>query len=318
MSQEEQNTRKKFWNIGKMIRYLREEQQISLECLSQGICSIATLSRIENSERFCSILLAQRLLGRLGWKVCDFESYCSDKEFDWYEKRMEILELKKQKNLVQMKKRVKQYEKEIGKKREDPLQKQFIIAEEAFFMIEEKKLEEGVLLIKEAISLTINGWEENDVFLLGFEELELFCMLADAYEKLEERELAYWIWKRMLNYLEQRKIKKKQIAEPYTYIISRIVPYLLNCKMAKKGMELCEKGIQTAADTLNQNFCCELLYWKAKCIRDLYQHGKIKGVEAIQNYQFAYYLCISFGKTELAQEIEGYLKEEILDGYLSN
>lgn len=100
-----------------MIRYLREEQQISLECLSQGICSIATLSRIENKERALSILLAQRLLKRLGWKIREFESYCSDKEFNWYEKRMKILELKKQKNLVQMKEMLKQYEAEIGNKK---------------------------------------------------------------------------------------------------------------------------------------------------------------------------------------------------------
>ena len=82
MNREEQTIKRKSWSIGEMIRYLREKQQISLGCLSRGLCSMSTLSRIENNERALSILLAQRLLGRLGWKICEFESYCSDKEFE--------------------------------------------------------------------------------------------------------------------------------------------------------------------------------------------------------------------------------------------
>lgn len=318
MNREEQTIKRKSWSIGEMIRYLREKQQISLECLSRGLCSISTLSRIENNERTLSILLAQRLLGRLGWKICEFESYCSDKEFDWYERRVEIQELKKQKDLIQMKSMLEQYEIEIRSKQQDHLQEQFLMEGKAFFMIEEGKYEEAVLLIKEAISLTVNGWEEAGISLLGFEEIELFCMLADVYEKLKERESAYSIWERLLSYLENRKVNKKQIAEPYTYVISRIVPYMLNCKMARKGAELCRKGIQTASDTLNLNFCCELLYWKAKCIKELYQYGKVEKLELIQSYQFAYYVCSSFGKMELAQEMQEYLKEEAEDGHLSN
>ena len=79
----DQKRKKRSWSIGEIIRYLREKQQISLECLSQGVCSIATLSRIENNERTLSFLLAQCLLGRLGWQISEFESYCSDKEFKW-------------------------------------------------------------------------------------------------------------------------------------------------------------------------------------------------------------------------------------------
>lgn len=313
----DQKRKKRSWSIGEIIRYLREKQQISLECLSQGVCSIATLSRIENNERTLSILLAQCLLGRLGWQISEFESYCSDKEFKWYEKRMEILELKRQKNLIQMKEQLRNYEIEIGENKKDPLQKQFITAEKAFLMVEEGKQKEGILLIKEAISFTVDGWEESEITLLGFEELELFCMLADAYERQKEREDAYRIWEQILNYLEQRQINKKQMAEPYTYIISRIVPYMLDYKMAKRGVELCEKGLKTVSDTLNGNFCCELLYWKAKCQRVLYQHGKLEKSEIIESYQFAYYLCLCFEKLELAQEIKGYLKEE-QNGDLSN
>lgn len=311
MGQKEQRIRNRSWSLGEIIRYLREKQRISLEQLSQGVCSVSTLSRVENNIRVLNFLPAQRLLGRLGWKVSEFESYCNDKEFQCYQNRMEISALRKQKNFAKMKHVLKNYKMQVRTSKTDLLQQQFIKGKEALLEIEEGRLKEGISLIQEAISLTVFGWKEKKDSLLGFEELELFGMLADAYERLEEREKAYEIWIHLLKDFEQSEERKKQMAEPYTYVISKMVPYLLNCNMAKKGVELCEKGLLTVSDTLRGNSCCELLYWKAKCIRNLFQHGKVEKAEAMQSYEFAYFVCISFGKLEQAQEMDDYRKGKI-------
>lgn len=309
---ENHETDKNGITIGEFLRFLREEQQITLKQLSCGLCSVPTLSRIECNERDISMLLAERILERLGYQPNKYELYCSDKEFEWYEKRCEISRLKKKKNFLQMEEMLTQYEREAGKQG-DHLQEQFIKSGKAVLEIERGQMEEGILYIKEAISLTVAEWK-GDSFtqqLLGLEELELFNILADAYERVEERENAYQIWENILNYLEQTKTRKEQMAELYTYVISRMIPYMLKCKMIKKALNLCDKGLATAPVTLQINYCCELLCWKAKCMRELYLQNKIERKELLYSYHFAYYVCGAYEKSELVQEMEFYLREAI-------
>lgn len=314
----EQKRDKEGWSMGEIVRFLREEQQISLRQLSYGLCSVTTLSRIECNEREMSMLLAQRILGRLGYQPDKYELYCGDTEFEWYEKRSEILRLRKQRDFSQMKILLRAYENEVGKKR-DSLQEQFIKSEKAILELEEGRIETGIQLIKEAISLTVPEWEVEGFSLdvLALEELRLFCTLADAWERATERGKAYPIWKNMIVYLERHERKKEQMAEIYTYVIAKILPYLLECKMEREGLELCEKGLATVSVVFRMNSCCELLYWKARCIRELYRQKKVDKQKLIDSYQSAYYIGKIYG-TSFVQEIEFYRKEVKADGGISN
>lgn len=58
----EQNT------VGKMIRYYRNRLGLSQEIICKGICSVATLSRIEWEERYVDLMTTQTLLERLGYR----------------------------------------------------------------------------------------------------------------------------------------------------------------------------------------------------------------------------------------------------------
>lgn len=57
------------FTIGSIIKQLREEQGISGVQLSRGLCSPATLSRIEADEREMSLIFSGMLFGRLGY-IC--------------------------------------------------------------------------------------------------------------------------------------------------------------------------------------------------------------------------------------------------------
>ena len=58
--------------IGSLIKNIREDQRITLSRLSDGICSISKLSKIENLMQEPGIYLAGSLLNRLGYSERDF------------------------------------------------------------------------------------------------------------------------------------------------------------------------------------------------------------------------------------------------------
>lgn len=80
----EQNT------VGKMIRYYRNRLGLSQEIICKGICSVATLSRIEWEERYVDLMTTQTLLERLGIEINCFEMVLDEKDFKLFKLREQI------------------------------------------------------------------------------------------------------------------------------------------------------------------------------------------------------------------------------------
>ncbi|MBP5160298.1 MAG: helix-turn-helix transcriptional regulator [Lachnospiraceae bacterium] len=77
-------------SFGSLLRVGRLSQNLTLAGLSEGLCSTATLSRIEAGERDPGYLLAASLTERLGMSVKHLEMVLTDEEFDRLEKRRAI------------------------------------------------------------------------------------------------------------------------------------------------------------------------------------------------------------------------------------
>ena len=61
------------FQLGPIIRARREELQISQEDLADGICSVPTLSRIENGERMPTKNHFEMLMQRLGYNITSLD-----------------------------------------------------------------------------------------------------------------------------------------------------------------------------------------------------------------------------------------------------
>ena len=70
-----------YYPLGYIIKNRREELQLSQEDLAEGICSVSTLSRIENGERMPSKNHYEMLMQRLGYSALSLD-YFTDKQFD--------------------------------------------------------------------------------------------------------------------------------------------------------------------------------------------------------------------------------------------
>ena len=56
-----------------VLKYYREKYHLRQEDICRGICSVTTLSRLEQGSREVDSLLGQTLLGRIGKEVTLFE-----------------------------------------------------------------------------------------------------------------------------------------------------------------------------------------------------------------------------------------------------
>lgn len=81
----EQNT------MGVMLFYYREKHKLSQEQVCEGICSVATLSRVEQGVREIDSLMSETLLGRIGKEVTLFEIMLDEEDYCRWKIRDEIV-----------------------------------------------------------------------------------------------------------------------------------------------------------------------------------------------------------------------------------
>lgn len=77
--------------LGFFIKKRREEQGISMEQLSEGLCSVRTAWYLENGEREADRLLQEAMLERLGVGAEDYERYLDYQDYRHWKARQSIL-----------------------------------------------------------------------------------------------------------------------------------------------------------------------------------------------------------------------------------
>lgn len=89
--QKEQNA------LSAAISYFRQKKNLSLEQVCEGLCSVATLSRIEQGKRSADSLLGTALLERIGKEAEQLELLQNDEDYALWKRRRYIQDLMRQK-----------------------------------------------------------------------------------------------------------------------------------------------------------------------------------------------------------------------------
>ncbi len=216
-------------NIGLLLKTLRKEEKVSLKELSRGICSVTTLSRIENGERKASKILFDAIISKLGknsdkWDLILTEN---DKALLYYknyinfllnsEKWREIdIYLEKYRNLIET---------------DNNLNEQYIKIIKAIVYKEnreyDKALEECIKAL-ELTNLKINFDNFKINMTICKSELKLLCLLGEILLALNTKSYVeiYSYWKEILNYIEQ-KCKDEEYKLQFYLIIIYNMAYLL-------------------------------------------------------------------------------------------
>ena len=69
----------------------RKQQRVTLEQLSDGLCTVSQLAKIEKAERIPTRALQKRLLERLGLDLAYFENFLQPEDYAEWKEQEDIL-----------------------------------------------------------------------------------------------------------------------------------------------------------------------------------------------------------------------------------
>lgn len=174
--------------IGKMIAYERSKQGISAQRLSEGVCSVSALQRLESGVRLPDFFVLERLIERLGKSVNKMEFLYDEGAYDIYYLREIIEKSVEQREYEEAEGALAYYESrpEAG----EPLHRQYLCKMRAVMVAErEGNHTDAIRLLKEALEQTIPGfaWSRLEDYCMGEGEILLLLLwLQENQESGEE------------------------------------------------------------------------------------------------------------------------------------
>ena len=299
------------WTVGDIVRRMREEAKIGLEQLSRGLCSVATLSRIEAGEREMDLLLAWRIFQRLGYKIDKYELYATEEELQQWEQRSQMEELVCREDTERLACAIQTYRQQWGKRVEEkPLQRQFLAYMQGLLDMQKGDFQEAKELLEAAAEEIVPSREQMvGNAALGEMELEILNALSDIYEHMGEVEKSEKLREMLLENIGREKKRVKSYLKLYTELFCKHARNMMETKGSARTLNAAETCLQILQE--EKKTCClpELLHIQAKCLEDLFQKkGEVKE-GMLKSWQKAYYIYRLYEKPEEAEKIRKYLEE---------
>ncbi len=172
--------------FGRLIRNIRDLQNISREELSRGICSVKALEKYESGEREPEKLVADALLQRLKKSMDKFEILLDQAEYQQAKKRLEIQGLLRLGKLCEAKLGIEEYGKICN-----PLHYQYTCFLRAEFLRKKSAPQKDQIEnVVEGIYQTLDVGEKNTIHRVRSEEkygqaLKPEILAAGRYSKME-------------------------------------------------------------------------------------------------------------------------------------
>lgn len=297
-------------SLGIIVEYYRKKEKLPLEKVSKGICSKATLQRIELGDKLVDSLMGDRLLGRLGREEARFELIQDEEDYELWCLRNEIDNAMQQKEYDLAKKLIQEYQ--VCTEQKHMLHKQYVLEQEVMLEIQTNKDAELIIeKAKEALLISIPSFERVDAqkLLYSQTEIELILILIH-YGYMEFGEETEWELQKLLDYVERmfEGQKKEQLSV-------RVVEELIYIASAQHDDEKIISYIEQAIDILAQGRTirkiASLRFYKAQILRRMYGTQEDKISEIKQECLMAYAVSEVMGMVGLSEEIERFCEEKL-------
>ena len=298
------------WTVGEIVHQMREEAGVGLQELSEGLCSVATMSRIETGERDMDLLMASRIFQRLGCRIDKYEFYATKEELKQWEDREQIEKLANKKEYDRLEQAIQEYEEnwklEVSKNK---LQQQFVEYMKGI-LTQPSNFDEAERFFQRAIQMTVPKWKnKNHRAALGKMELEILRSLGELYECHGEIEKSEEIWETLFQNIGMEKKRIRIYLELYTEVVCKYIK-----KLQTKGVVYVLRIIDQCLRIMKEEKCichwAELLRIRSRCLEMLFQEKQIKKEVMLKSWRKAYYIYLLYEKQEEATEIRTYVKEK--------
>ena len=300
------------YKLGEFIRYYRKKQKVSQADLCRNLCSVATMSRIENGETDTPVMMAQTLLERLGLNVNKFELLLDRDDSRYFRRRDEVDEALWKRDIPLAEKELAAYEAMVE---EDKLHQQYIKLQKAKILLlkaenaepspepmeKENLYNQAEQLLAEAAEYTIpKSSSEGEELLLSKIEIEILLTKVRKYQK--ENLL------RVHNYMKKH-YSMELMEEIYPMVQLELAKILIEEKKYQEALREIEDGLEVTGNGRSYCYCADLHFLYAQVLPKLNAEMEEQiQEECVSQCLQAYYLY-DFDEDKRAGEVVKYLRE---------
>lgn len=239
------------YNVGTVIRLTRQALNISQEKLCENICSVQTLSRIENGRTSVKESVYEQLMERMGRNGSKNFSVLSVDDYD-------MLEIMNEADVALAKhdyQKAKEYLKILkdnlnGKEDDDLLTKQYIGRKELNIAYHLKKISKDDYLqgLQELIKLTINEYKLflDREFPFFKEEVHLLMNIANGYAYMNKNEQSIKINNMLLRSLDSNYMCLEDTVKLKAALMFNVAKSYGEIENHKEAIVICEEALKFA------------------------------------------------------------------------
>lgn len=297
----------KTYNVGKALYDYRVYYKLSQIQLCKGICSTATLSRIESGEREVDSLLAEMLLSRVGKTTDLFECILNEEDYWLSEKRQQISKNIIDKKVDQAEKLLNKYETNMPKN--NILHKQFLFLHKAMLLKLKNVIQEKVIaMLHQAINLTRPDYlDQSKEKLYSFMEIKIIYELF-FYESFNESLLSL-----LLQFMEKYydMEEKERTMLPFLYHLS--FQYEKTNKY-EEMIQVTHKAISILSVGKSYFYMADFYFQKLKGEEKIYglsDSWKNKRMKLVEECHNVFYMYMVEEKREKMKQVERFCKEKL-------
>ncbi|MBO5165728.1 MAG: helix-turn-helix transcriptional regulator [Lachnospiraceae bacterium] len=255
--------------FGTYIARLRRKRNVSMEQLSEGLCSLSMLGRFEKGERLPEKQLRDRLLTRLGETPIVYENYLDTDEYTQWKLRQQILE-----SIVDWKRDktdtlLTAYRKQCDM--ENPLEKQFVLTMEAQWKRREgTTAAELAVMFEEAVKQTVPGVDKKSIIGMCLSMQEIDLILEYEHYRISASKQAKY--EEIMQYILESDFDAVSRAKTYpktVYYLCLELEKENNREADRRILNLCNDAIEVLRDACYMCYLWELLRIRLRVIKRL-------------------------------------------------
>jgi len=281
------------YEVGKVIKNLREEAGLTQDELAEGIVTRENLSRNESGKNAPSPYTATFLLEKLGVNPHFTGIYYLSEKWRKTHELVERLDtylaygkVEEAENLLPVLEKDKGFSK-------DKVNQRYLLLTKAVIKLSEGENEEALRLCLEALHQAFPNFEENLIskYLLTTVDLRLVNLLGVLYKKIGEKEKALPHFQQLMANMDNRYMDRLEKGRHYPLVVVNLASTLTEQGEYTEAMALCDKAIAICKDT-GFVFCVpSLSLAKASCLFEL---GQVE--ESKRLFYQAYNTCCLLGQ----------------------
>lgn len=251
--------------FGYVIQKRREKLGLSQEELADGICSVTTLSRLENGTRMPTKNHFEMILQRLGYSDMFLDNYVSKKEFDLHELKFDIRQSYINHEFDKGRKLLVDFENLI----EDPspIDEQFMLLYDVLLNIDKYTNKEMFNVFEKAIKYTYPKYDMHMKFYaLSYEEILILNNIAVCYAIDGKVKKAIDIFYNMKEFYDARVINIEEALRTKLLVLANLAEALELSGRYDECIEISDLVISACKNTARCRWLSKVLRLKAAAL----------------------------------------------------